>query len=488
MKRVVIIGAGLGGLSAAISLAARGFEVIVLEQQAEAGGKLQRMERNGYRFDRGPSTITMPHVFHRLFSSVGRQLADYVRLERLEPSTRNLFADGHAVDFTSDLTAMEEQIARYSPKDARMYRSFMTESKRLYDTSESLFLNRLLHHWRAKADMRLLAGLLSVRPTTNYQSLLSRYFTHPNTLAMLGRYATYVGSSPYQAPAIFAMLPYLEQQLGVYSVRDGTYELVAAMRKLAEELGVLFHFGCKVTSINSSKGRVTGVSSDCGDYSAELVIANGDVLSAASQLLTERQRPSLRDRRMKKLEPSLSGYAMVAGVRKVYDQLLHHTVFFPEGYGSEFDDIFRRKRLPTEPAIYVCHSGHSQTGMAPEGCSNLFLLANAPYVTEENRHMLTGEDYGERLLLQLERAGLQGLTALLDYKQIYTPVQLEADTSAYRGGIYGISSNSARQTFFRPSNRGDLDGLWFVGGTTHPGGGTPLVTLSGMLVADAISS
>ncbi|MCU6709998.1 phytoene desaturase family protein [Paenibacillus sp. J5C_2022] len=488
MKSVIVIGAGLGGLSAAISLAAKGYGVTVLEQQAEAGGKLQRIEMNGYRFDRGPSTITMPHIFRRLFSSVGRQLEDYVQMEQLEPGTRNLFTDGHAVDFTSDLTAMEKQIARFSPKDAAMYRSFMKESKRLYDTSESLFLNRLLHHWRAKADIRLLAGLISVRPATGYHSLLRRYFSHPNTLAMLGRYATYVGSSPYLAPAIFAMLPHLEQQLGVYGVRDGTYKLVAAFRKLAEELGVVFRFGCKVTAINSSKRRVTGVSSDCGDFSAELVIANGDVLSTAAELLTEQQRPSLSDRRIDRLEPSLSGYAVLAGVRRVYDRLLHHTVFFPERYGSEFEDIFRRKRLPAAPAIYVCYSGYSQPGMAPEGCSNLFLLANAPYMTGENRHMLSGEGYGDRLLRQLERAGLQDLTASLACKQSYTPVRLQDDTSAYRGGIYGISSNSARQTFFRPSNRGDLNGLWFVGGTTHPGGGTPLVTLSGMLVAEAIDS
>ncbi|MHA6482456.1 phytoene desaturase family protein [Paenibacillus sp. strain BS8-2] len=490
MRKVVVIGAGLGGLAAAIRLSSLGYRVTVVEQQPSAGGKLQRIEAAGYRFDRGPSTITMPHAFERVFAAAGRRMEDYIELIRLEPGTRNVFADGNVVDFSSDWNAMEEQIAVFSPEDAMAFRSFMEESRELYEISDRLFLNKLLTDWRSKADPRLLVGLLRVRPFVSLHRLLRRYFHHPNTLAMFGRYATYVGSSPYFAPAIFAMLPHLEQQLGVYHVKGGTYGLVEAFRRLALELGVDIRYGLKVTSIRSSGRKVVGVSTAEGEIDADVVVANGDVLSIASELLTTDQRPSLPERTIQALEPSLSGFVVLAGTRSRYDDLLlQHTVFFPEVYGQEFEDIFERHIPPHDPAIYVCHSGYSEPDMSPEGGSNLFILANAPYTTASGDQAWEGgaEAYAERLLRTLERRGLRDLRDKLEFNLTYSPEQLRKDTSAYRGAIYGISSNSAKQTFFRPSNRGDLKGLWFVGGTTHPGGGTPLVTLSGLLVAEEIA-
>lgn len=486
MKQVVVIGAGLGGLSAAIRLAASGCKVTVLERQFAAGGKLQRVEAGAYRFDRGPSTITMPHAFRKVFHSAGRQMEDYVTLTRLEPGTRNIFADGAVVDFSGDYAAMEEQIAGYSSSDALAYRTFMRESKELYELSEQRFLNRLLLDWKDKSDPRLVAGLLRVRPLLTLQRLLRRYFSHPNTLAMFGRYATYVGSSPFRAPAIFAMLPYLEQQLGVYHVKGGTYELVLAFERLALEMGAEIRYGAHVTGISSVDGRVTGVSSSIGDFGADVIVVNGDVLTVAAEQLSAEQRPSLPDSKLRRLEPSLSGFIVMAGARRRFSDLLQHTVFYPEHYGGEFHDIFKKRQPAVDPAIYVCHSGYSEPGAAPAGGSNLFILANAPYLSDEDNWGGMEEDYRDHLLETLEKRGLQGLIDSLEVKLSYSPEQLRGDTRAYRGAIYGISSNSARQTFFRPSNRGDLEGLWFAGGTTNPGGGTPLVALSGLMVAEKI--
>jgi phytoene desaturase len=485
MKQVVVIGAGLGGLSAAIRLAASGCKVTVLERQPAAGGKLQRVEAGDYRFDRGPSTITMPHAFRQVFQSVGREMEDYLTLSLLEPGTRNVFADGAVVDFSGDHDAMEEQIGRYSSKDALAYRAFMKESKKLYELSEQRFLNRLLLNWKDKIDIRLVAGLLRVRPFVSLRRLLGRYFKHPNTLAMFGRYATYVGSSPFRAPAIFAMLPYLEQQ-GVYHVKGGTYGLVVAFERLAREMGADIRFGAHVTEISSAGGRVTGVASTAGDFPADVIVVNGDVLTVASEQLTAEQRPSLPDAKRSRMEPSLSGFVVMAGVRRRFEGLLHHTVFYPENYGAEFHDIFNLRQPAADPAIYVCHSGYSEPGMAPADGSNLFILANAPYLSSGDNWRGLEEDYRDHLLETLEKRGLAGLNDGLEASAIYTPEQLHGDTRAYRGAIYGISSNSAKQTFFRPSNQGDLKGLWFAGGTTNPGGGTPLVTLSGLMVAKRI--
>ncbi|KQN97676.1 phytoene desaturase family protein [Paenibacillus sp. Leaf72] len=316
--------------------------------------------------------------------------------------------------------------------------------------------------------------------------LLRRYFRHPNTLALFGRYATYVGSAPDRAPAIFAMLPHVETELGVFGVRGGTYSIVEGLRQLAEEMGAEIRTSVRVQRIAAKGGGVSGVETECGFVPADLVLANGDVLSVCRDLLGEQLRPAMTNRHISTYEPSLSGFVTLAGIRRRYDKLLHHTVFYPERYGEEFSAIFARREAPADPAIYVCCSAYMEQELAPEGGSNLFILANAPYTSDAWSWEREAERYQGRLLKQLAAYGLEGLDREAEQLALYTPEDLERDTSAFRGAIYGISSNSAKQTFLRPSNRADLRGLWFAGGTTHPGGGTPMVAMSGLLTAEAM--
>ncbi|MEK3867572.1 phytoene desaturase family protein [Paenibacillus sp. FSL H7-0716] len=486
-SKAVIIGAGFGGLSCAVALASKGWEVTVLERQQNPGGKLQRIEIDGYTFDRGPSTITMPHVFRSLYELAGASMEDYVQMYELEPRTRNIFADGTVVDFSRDQAFMKDQIAKYSSSDALRYDDFMAEAAILYQLSEKQFLNKLLLSWRDKLSLPLLRDLLRVRPFLSLHSLLMRYFSHPHTLAMLGRYATYVGSSPFRSPAIFAMLGYVESVEGVYGVRGGTYKLVEGLSELAQGLGVRIMTGVEVTNISVVEGVVEGVDTTRGFYKAKTVIAGGDVLTVNRMLVQENSRPSMSDRKIAAYEPSLSGFVTLAGVPRKYNALLHHTVFFPEQYELEFRDIFERKCPPEHPTVYVCHSGYSESGMAPEGSSNLFILANAPYINEVCDWRTETASYGKRVLSVLASHGITGLHQS-DVLQHYTPQNIADDTLAHKGAIYGISSNSVGQTFFRPGNRSsDVKGLWYVGGTTHPGGGTPIVSLSGRLVGEHIA-
>jgi len=487
-KRVIIIGAGLGGLSAAIRLAAHGFAVTVLEQQSQAGGKLQRIVEQGYRFDRGPSTITLPHMFAEVFSSAGRRMEDYVTLRPLDPSVRNVFHDGSIVDLHRSVAAVASQIATYSPEDAAAYPRFCEEAERLYRISEEQFLGKLMLGWRDMARPRMAAAFARIRPFTTLQQLLRHYFRHPNTLAMLGRYATYVGSSPYEAPAIFAMLAHVERELGVYSVQGGTSSIVDAFERLAGELGVELRYRTAVERIRVSGGRVAGVETSAGSIDADIVIAGGDVLTICERLLRPEDRRSMPDARIRGYEPSLSGFVMLLGIPAPQPQLLHHTVFFPARYADEFQSIFRELQPPQTPTVYICHPAATEPEAAPPGGSSLFVLVNAPYLSERWSWEEESERYAARIAAELTRLGVAGVPQA-EVRRIYTPQQLHADTAAYRGAIYGISSNGARQTFFRPANRSrDIEGLWFVGGTTHPGGGTPIVTRSGQLVAERLIS
>ena len=487
-SKAVIIGAGFGGLSCAVTLAVKGWEVTVLERQPQPGGKLQRIKSYGYSFDRGPSTITMPHVFRSLYELAGVSMEDYVQLYELEPRTRNVFSDGVQVDLSRNIEFMKEQIATYSPEDAARYSDFMAEAAVLYRLSEKQFLNRLMLSWRDKISLTLIRDLLRIRPLLSLHSLLLRYFRHPNTLAMLGRYATYVGSSPYQSPSIFAMLGYLEGEDGVYGVRGGTYKLIEGLVTLAKSLGVQIVTDTEVKAISVVNGRAQGVDTEKGFFPTQTVIAGGDVLSINQRLLPEHLRPQMSNRKIAQYEPSLSGFVTLAGVPRQYDSLLHHTVFFPEQYKPEFTDIFEKKRIPQHPTVYICHSGYSEPEMAPKGGSNLFILANAPYLNEKSNWREESHLYSERISTTLAGHGINAIEKA-EILQYYTPQDLAEDTLAYKGGIYGISSNSVQQTFSRPGNRSkDVKGLWYVGGTTHPGGGTPVVSLSGRLVGEHIAS
>ncbi|GAA0361638.1 phytoene desaturase family protein [Bacillus horti] len=487
MKKVVVIGAGLGGLSCAVKLAHAGYQVTILEQQKEVGGKLQRVKLGDYSFDRGPSTITMPHAFKNVFEAVGRHMEDYVSFYKLNPATRNRFYDGITVDLTSDVAHMEEQLAQYSPEDARQYKVFMRESQALYEQAERHFMSKLLLNWKDKASLSMLQALLRIRPWLPLHKLLQRYFCHPHTLAMFGRYATYVGSSPYTSPSIFAMLAHVEASIGIYGVKGGTYSIVKAFSKLAQELGTEIKTSTSVKQIVVKEGKAVGVETNEGGFlAADLVVANGDVLAVNQYLLQEKDRPSMTNNKINKYEPSLSGFVTLLGVKQQYDALLHHTVFFPEQYGTEFRDIFERKVAPLHPAIYICYSGYSEASLAPIDGSNLFVLVNTPYTTDDWDWEVQKKSYSKHILENLKHYGIDMAERAIEQRAWYSPNELRQDTSAHRGAIYGISSNSVKQTFFRPSNRSNLENVWFVGGTTHPGGGTPMVTLSGQLVAEKI--
>ncbi|MFD2670377.1 phytoene desaturase family protein [Marinicrinis sediminis] len=488
-RQIIVIGGGLGGLSASIRLAAAGYQVTVLEKEAQLGGKLQRVYEGAYVFDRGPSTITMLNAFQQVFEQAGRRIEDYVAFVPLSPLARNRFADGHQVDLVSDTDRMQEQIAAYSAEDAARYPAFQSKARDMLDISGKQFLHTLMLSWKDKLRPSLLRAFASIHPLKTYQSLLGEHFSHPNTLAMLGRYATYTGSSPFQTPAVFAMLPALETDGGIYGVKGGTYAIVQAFTRLAQELGVVIHTRTEAHQIRIQNQQATGVETSAGFFPADQIICNGDLLTSYARLLAPEHRPSMPDRKLKTYEPSLSGFVILAGLPRVYPQLLHHNVFFPADYPQEFVDLFETRTPVQDPAIYVCRNETFQDEPpdSPYGAqSRLFILVNAPALRSPSSIHWDSlrESYAGMILEKLAHYGLQGITDS-EVRITYTPEQLAQDTYAHLGSIYGISSNGARQAFFRPANRSrDISNIWFAGGTTHPGGGTPIVTLSGQLVAE----
>lgn len=484
MKKVLVIGAGLGGLTSAIRLAYHGFSVTVVEKEATVGGKLQQVDTDEHQFDLGPSTITMRHVFEEVFTTCNRRIEDYLTFYPINEGTRNFFADGSVVDFSTDVAHVEEQIATFSQHDAANYRLFLKESARFYQIADRQFFSQLMYSWKVKLSSSLIADFMKIKPFTNYQKFLRQFFEHPNTLAMFGRYATYVGSSPYQATAIFAMMAHLEGNQGIYGIKGGTYQIVRAFERLALELGVTIVKNTTVKKILLEKKKAVGVHTDSGDFYADMVIANVDALTVYENWLEEHPM----HKKISKKEPSLSGFTILLGIDQKYRQLRHHNVFFPEVYSDEFEAIFTKKQMPDEPTIYICNSSYSEPSRSTEGGSNLFILVNAPSLTEAMPWSIDKKQkVRDRIVGQLEARGLTGIGDAINYEEIMTPADIKSRTGAYQGTIYGVSSNRFNQAFFRVPNKDtQIEQLYFVGGSTHPGGGTPMVTISGSLVAEDI--
>lgn len=482
---IAIIGAGIGGLSAAIRLAVEGRRVAIYEQNPTVGGKMGQICRDGFRWDTGPSVITMRHVFEELFAAAGRKLDDYLTLLPVEPLTRYFYRDGTVLDATRDLAAMAAQIAGLEPRDVEGYLDFLAYAARLHRITGPVFV------YNQPPTPRTFLGvppgdMVKVDPWLTMDRAIRRRVRSPHLRQLLGRFATYVGASPFAAPATLSVIAHVELTGGVWYPRGGVYAIAAAMQRLAQELGVQLYVNTGVRQIETAGGCVTGLRLHDGAHvPAAAVLANVDVTTVYTQLLD----PSLALRRMRKLqatETSCSGFVLLLGVEGEHPQLAHHNIFFNADYRAEFADIFDRRRPPEDPTVYVAITSKRDPSHAPPGCENWFVLVNAPALGPEFDWEAQAETCRERVFAALGRFGLD-VRRKVRSEVMLTPHDIQRLTGAWRGALYGISSNAALNAFRRPHNRcPEVRGLYFAGGTTHPGGGVPMVTLSGKVAADMI--
>lgn len=482
---VVVIGGGVGGLSAAIRLAAAGKRVAVLEQNAAVGGKMSQIEQDGFRWDTGPSVITMRGVLEELFAAAGRRLDDYLTLLPVEPLTRYFYPDGARIDATRDLTRMAEQIAALDKRDVEGYLDFLEYAARLHRITGPVFV------YNQPPTLRTFLGvpvsdMVRVDPWLTMDQAIRRRVHSPQLRQLLARFATYVGASPYQAPATLSVIAHVELTGGVWYPRGGVYQIAAAMAKLAGELGVEIHTQTPVAAITVEQGAATGaVTMDGRRFIADAVIANVDVTTVYEHLLPHTIAPQRRAA-LKRRETSCSGYVLLLGVEGTHEQLAHHNIFFNRNYRGEFDDIFHRGAPPLDPTVYVAITSKSDPTHAPPGCENWFVLVNAPPLGDGFDWAQQEAAYRTLVLETLARYGLDIRTRIRSEHRL-TPADIRRLTGAWRGALYGISSNQALNAFRRPHNRcPDVRSLYFAGGTTHPGGGVPMVTLSGKVAAELV--
>jgi len=489
VKHVVVVGAGFGGLAAAIHLRRRGARVTVLEKNDHLGGKVDQWSAGGYRFDTGPTLLTMPDVVRDVFSAAGVRLDDHLELVRLDPLCRYRFADGSMLDASDDPAVMESRVAAFSPADAGSYRRFLEHAERVYGAAAEPFLFTPFGSLRARElvrNARMAPAVLRLDAFRTLHRAVASFFRDPRLRQLFDRFATYNGSSPYLAPATLAVIPYVEFHFGGWYVRGGMARLASALGDAARSAGAEIRTGTAVERIESASGMVSGVRLAGGErIAADAVVCNADAMYAQEALLDASGR-SRTSRRAP--EPSLAGFVLLLGVRKRFEQLAHHNVFFSGDYEGEFRALVGGGDVAAEPTVYVSVSASADPGHAPAGGSNLFVLVNAPHLGGRARWDDGGRSYRDLVIRLLERRGLEGLAGAIEVERIITPDLFATRYNAYRGSIYGTSSNSMFAAFRRPPNRSkSLRRLYFAGGSAHPGGGIPLVLLSGTMAAGLVA-
>ena len=478
MSAVVVIGAGVGGLAVAARLAAAGHRVTVCEQAPTVGGKLGLLERGGFRFDTGPSLLTMPHVFADLLAATGAPLDEVLDLVELDPIVRHHFPDGSVLDTCRDPHELASRIsAAFGPTAAAQWRRFAGRAAQVWDATHGPFLESPLD---ALTLVRRVGDIGTIAPWRSLRSLAASYLDDPRLRMMVERYATYTGSDPRYAPAALATVPHAELHFGGWYVRGGLRRLADVLSERCAELGVTVRTSAEVVRVTTHGGRVTGVElADGTVVNAAVVVADTDAAHLYTDLLPV---PKLA-RRLRRAPRSLSGFVVLLGLRRRTPGLAHHTVWFPPDYDAEFDAVFAGRPV-TDPALYL--SVPDDPAVAPVGHEAAFLLVNAPRQGPVDwRAPGFAESYADHLLERLAERGMD-LTDRVLFREIVSPADLEERTRSVGGAIYGTSSNGARAAFLRPANQSPVPGLFLVGGSSHPGGGLPLVALSAQITARLI--
>jgi phytoene desaturase len=483
VSRVVVVGAGVGGLAAAARLAHAGHDVTVCEAQEQVGGKLGVYERDAFRFDTGPSLVTMPQVFRSLFAETGGW-PEGLELTPLDPIARYRFADGTGFDATDDLDDFADRLETWSPGAGDDWRRFTAHAAKVWEATRVPFLESPLH---GPASMLRLAArsprdIATIAPGRTLRALGKRYLRDPRLRMFLDRYATYTGSDPRKAPAALAVVPYVEQAFGGWYVTGGLRRLGDAVHERALDRGAVALLGAHVTGITVSGGRADGVElADGRRLPADVVVANADAATVYGSLV---EAPAAKAR-LARATPSSSGFVLLLAVRGRTPGLAHHNVLFPRAYDDEFDAVFGKKPRPVpDPTLYI--SAPDDPAVRPDGHEAWFVLVNAPrHGPVDWRSPGLAGRYANLLLERLAERGLPVRDRVL-WSKVLTPADLEERTGAVGGAIYGTSSNGAAAAFLRPANRSPVPGLFLVGGSSHPGGGLPLVTLSAKIVADLV--
>lgn len=479
----IIIGAGVAGLAAAIRLAVQGFEVKVFEKADGPGGKLGYFETEGYHFDTGPSLFTQPANIEELFALAGEPVENYFHYRKMPESCFYFYEDGTVIHASGEAEKFADELYQKTGEPAEQVKNYLLASEKLYENVANIFLNHSLHKKSTLWKAPITKALSTVKPRHMFTSLHqvnTSHFKQQKVVQLFNRYATYNGSNPYKAPGMLSLIPHLEHNDGTYYPEGGMISITRALYKLAEKKGVQFYFNQPVERIIRYNQQVAGVVVNGKNVPASLVVSNVDVYFTYLRLLNDH----ITAKKILKQERSSSALIFYWGIRKEFPQLGLHNIFFSEQYEKEFDHIFRLKKVFSDPTVYVNITSKCEPGKhAPTGKENWFVMINVPANVGQDWEKMK-ETCRALVVGKLSRMLKTDIASLIETENILDPVVIESKTGSYQGSLYGTSSNSRMAAFMRhPNFSRQIDGLYFVGGSVHPGGGIPLCLKSAAIMA-----
>jgi phytoene desaturase len=487
LKKAIIIGSGIGGIATALRLRSMNYDVTVFENNNYPGGKLASFDLGPYRFDAGPSLLTMPHFIDELFDLFNENPRDYFNYKKKDISCRYFWDDGTKLNAYSEKSKFINEINKVLGVKESTISTYLLNAKRKYDLTKSMFLEQSLHKLKTYLSKDLLIGLCNVfsfqiNKTLNQVNELE--LKEPHLVQLFNRFATYNGSSPYKTPGMMTLVQHLEQEYGTYVSDKGMNNITKSLYDLALRQGIDFKFNSFVSQILVSGKRAIGVSVGEESYSSDIVVSNMDIVPTYRNLLKNHYQPE------KTLSQERSSSALIFywGINKEFKNLDLHNIFFSNDYKKEFQSIFEKKSIFSDPTVYINITSKDVKGDAPDNCENWFVMINSPNDSGQDWDNMIDE-VKSNILKKINRLLNIELEDYIEYEKVYTPKTIESNTQSYMGSLYGSSSNNLMSAFLRhPNFSNKILNLYFCGGSVHPGGGIPLCLLSAKIVSQLIKN
>jgi phytoene desaturase len=473
-KEIIIVGAGPGGLASAILLAAAGIRVRVLDRLPVVGGRTSAIEADGFRFDLGPTFFLYPQVLDQIFRAAGTTLQQEVKMVRLDPQYRISYDGGGVIDATPDLERMEAQIARIHPPDAAGFRRFLAENRTKLDLMQPCLESPFLS-WRSVLNPRVLRLLPWLHPFESIDRYLRRFFTDPRVRLAFCFQSKYLGMSPFRCPSLFSILSFIEYEYGVFHPIGGCAAVTAAMARVAERLGVQICLNQPVEEILFAGRRAVGVRTPTGVHRADALVLNADFAQAMKDLVPDRLRRRWTNAKIERKKFSCSTFMMYLGIEGTYP-MPHHTIHIAGDYERNLDEIENQHLLSEDPSVYIQNACVTDPGLARRGHSTLYVLAPVTHQHPNVDWNRERQRYRELVLRRIARAGYPDVESRIRYERVITPADWEHRYAIHRGATFNLAHTLGQMLHLRPHNRfEDLDGIYLVGGGTHPGSGLPVI-------------
>lgn len=484
-KKIVVIGAGLGGISASIMLALNGYDVEIFEKNEKIGGKLNYITESGFTFDLGPSILTLPQYFRTLFEQGGRNMDDYIKIEKVRPHWRNHFEDGTIIDLDPDLDFMKKELAKLGSDTYKEFKNFLDYSEKQYDILAEGYFDSGLDNVSDFIKHYDFSAVFKIDMFKSMHSGVAKYIKNKKLVDIMDYFIKYVGSSAYNAPGFMNLMPTIQFKYDLWYVPGGMYNIAIGFNKYMNELGIKINLNSEVTKIVKDNDKVKSVVVHGREVNADFIISNMEGIPAYKKLLNE---DTSFLKKLERFEPACSGLVLDLGLDIQYPQLRHHNFLFSGNQREHFNTVFNKKQLPKDPTIYLVDTSKSDSTVAPKGCSGLKVLPHIPYINEANP--LTKQDYldyKEVILNKLERIGLTDIRKHIVYESVLTPLDIQSMYYSNKGSIYGVVSDLKKNFAFKlPKKSKKYKNLYFTGGSVNPGGGMPMVLLCGQNVCKAI--